>query len=203
MRRYRRLVLMDRVISFLAAFVGLIALGGAVLVEFNAQQRAEVVAQELARLKLELERLSGQTEALAAAADTGTAEALLALQDRMNGLEHEWEERPAIAVAPAPGAASMAESGAPTATAAIDPNLPTEDCIPPGTRFMAMTGESYTICQIPAVVRVNGITADNVVVDGAGVIAETGFGNLPGTTCTLTVFSADIEGFAEMRVNCT
>lgn len=203
MRRYRRLVLMDRIIPFLAAFVGLIALGGAILVEFNARQRAEVMAQEMARLKLELERLSGRTEALAAAADGGTAEALLALQDRMNSLEQEWEGQPAMAAAPAPGTASAAKSEAGAATAAIDPNLPTEDCIPPGTRFMAMTGESYTICQTPAVVRVNGITADNVAVDGAGVIAETGFGNLPGTTCTLLVFSADIEGFAEMRVNCT
>lgn len=203
MRRFRRLVLMDRAISFLAAFVGLIALGGAVLVELNAQRRAQSMSQEIARLRLELERLSEQTGVLAAAVDDGTAEALLALQDRMNSLEQEWEDRPAMAVTTAPEAASTTESGAPAAIAAIDPNLPTEDCIPPGTRFMAVTGESYTICQTPAVVRVNGITADNVVVDGAGVITETGFGNLAGTTCTLMVFSADIEGFAEMRVNCT
>lgn len=203
MRRYRRLMLMDRAISFLAAFVGLIALGGAILVEFNAQRRAQSVSQELAHLKVELERLSGQTEALASAAEDGTAEALLALQDRMNNLEQAREDRPTMAVTTAPEGPSTTENGAPAATAAIDPELPAEDCIPPGMRFMAVTGESYAICQTPAVVRVNGITADNVVVDGAGVIAETGFGNLAGTTCTLMVFSADIEGFAEMRVNCT
>lgn len=203
MRRYRRLVLMDRVIPFLAAFVGLIALGGAVVVEFNAQLRAQVISQEMARVRLEIERLTQETQALVSAADDGTAEALLVLQDRMNSLEKQWQERPAMAANPAPAPTAAAdESAAPATTAAIDPNLPTEDCIPPGTRFMALTGETYPICQTPAVVRVNGITADNVVVEGAGVITETGFGNLAGTTCTLMVFSADIEGFAEMRVNC-
>lgn len=195
---------MDRAIPFLAALVGLIALGGAVLVEFNAQQRAEVMSEELARIRLDIERLTQGAQALIGAADNGTAEALLALQDRLSSLEKQWQERPATAAITAPSAAAAAdESPAPAPTAAVDPDLPTQDCIPPGTRFMAVTGESYPICQTPAVVRVNGITADNVVVEGAGVITETGFGNLSGTTCTLLVFSADIEGFAEMRVTCT
>ncbi|MHB1110375.1 MAG: hypothetical protein ACYCZU_08690 [Devosia sp.] len=207
MRRYRRMVLMDRVVPFLAALVGLIALAGAVIVELNAQQRAERVSQELARIRLTIDQLTQQTETLAGMADDGSAEGLLALQDRINTLEAEWGNRQATApngAAPAlDGAADASETAtAEGAPAAIDPNLPTEDCIPLGTRFMAVTGESYAICQSPAVIRVNGITGDNVVVEGAGVIPETGFANLAGTNCTLMVFSADIEGFAEMRVNC-
>lgn len=207
MRRYRRMVLIDRIVPFLAALVGLVALAGAVVVELNAQQRAMLVSRELTRIRLIIDRLSQRAETLAAAVDDGTAEGLLALQDRMNSLEEEWSGRQAAApngAAPAlGGAAGTAETAiAEGAPAAIDPNLPTEDCIPLGTRFMAVTGESYAICQSPAVIRVNGITGDNVVVEGAGVITETGFANLAGTTCTLMVFSADIEGFAEMRVNC-
>lgn len=200
MRRYRRMVLMDRIVPFLAALVGLIALAGAVVVELNAQQRAEAVSQELARIRLAMDLLSQRAETLASAADDGTADGLLALQDRMNTLEQEWSDRQAaVPTTAAPGLVAPATA---EARAAIDPNLPTEDCIPLGTRFMAMTGESYKICQSSAVVRVSGITGDSVVVEGAGVVAETGFANLAGTTCTLMVFSADIEGFAEMRVNC-
>jgi len=205
-RRYRRMVLMDRFIPFLAALVGLIALAGAVVVEFNAQQRAEAVTQELARMRLTIDLLSQRADTLARIADDGTVEGLLALQDRMNALEEEWDTRQTAApttAAPAAGAAAAPASATASTPAEIDPDLPTDDCIPLGTRFMAMTGESYAICQSPAVVRVNGITGDNVVVEGAGVIAETGFANLAGTTCTLMVFSADIEGFAEMRVSCT
>lgn len=206
MRRHRRMVLMDRVVPFLAALVGLIALAGAVIVELNAQQRAALLSQDLARIRVSMDLLSQRADALATTADDGTAEGLLALQDRMNSLEAEWSSQQASIPSPAPPAEEVAGASE-TATAegapkAIDPNLPTENCIPAGTRFMATTGESYAICQSPAVVRVNGITSDNVVVEGAGVIAETGFANLAGTTCTLMVFSADVEGFAEMRVNC-
>ena len=42
-----------------------------------------------------------------------------------------------------------------------------------------------------------------VDVAGAGPIPSTGFANLPGTTCTVMVFSADAEGFAELRVTCS
>jgi hypothetical protein len=200
MRRYRRLVLMDRVIPFLAAFIGLIALAGAVIVELQSQQRAQLVSQELARIRLAVDLLAQRTDALVDATDDGTAEGLLALQDRMNALEERWQGQTAAATAP--GDAASASATADAAPAEIDPNLPVDDCIPPGTRFMAVPGERYAICQTPAVVRVNAITSDNVVVEGAGVISATGFANLAGTTCTLMVFSADLEGFAEMRVNC-
>ncbi|MDP1732331.1 MAG: hypothetical protein Q8L54_14390 [Devosia sp.] len=195
---------MNRIIPFLAAFVGLIALAGAVIVELQSQQRAERISQELARIRLTMDLLSQRADALAIAADDGTAEGLLALQDRMNTLEEQWRNQTASAgAAPAPGDATSASVAAGAEPAAIDPSLPVDDCIPQGTRFMAVPGGRYAICQTSAVVRVNGITGGNVVVEGVGVITETGFANLAGTTCTLMVFSADIEGFAEMRVTCT
>ena len=200
MRSHRRLVVTERVIPFLAAAVGLLALAGAVIVQVDARQRAEQVSQELARIRLSLDLLSQRTEAVAGAADNGTAEGLLALQDRMNKLEEDWANRPPPVAAVAGPAADPALAAA--EPAAIDPDLPTTDCIPKGTRFMGVTGESYTICQSPAVVRVSAVTADSVVVEGAGVITETTSGSLAGTSCTLMVFSADVEGFAEMRVNC-
>src|SRR5690606_4318799 len=137
------------------------------------------------------------------AADDGTAEGLLALQDRMNRLETDWQAQRELAaslpVAPA------AEDPAVTADApvAIDPNLPTTDCIPLGTRFMVTPNETYPLCQSNQKVQVGMITADTVDVVGAGTIVETGFGALAGSTCTVMVFSADPAGFAEMRVSCT
>lgn len=206
MRRYRRLVVTERVIPFLAAFVGLLALAGAVIVQIDARQRAELVSQELASVRLSLDLLSQRTDAVASAADDGAAEGLLALQDRMDRLEDGWMNQPppvAAAAPPEEGAAVAAGDPAAVATPAeIDPDLPTTDCIPAGTRFMGVAGESYAICQTPAVVKVSAITGDSVVVDGAGVITEAASGSLSGTSCTLTVFSADVEGFAEMRVNC-
>jgi hypothetical protein len=65
-----------------------------------------------------------------------------------------------------------------------------------------MTGDRLPICKTPAVVAVSAITGDTVLVEGAGTIVEAGFGALPGTSCTLMVFTADAEGFAEMRVTC-
>lgn len=208
MRRYRRLVVIDRLIPFLAACVGLIALSGSVVVQMNTDARTRAVTEEMAQLRLALDLVVQRTEALGAPADDGTAEGLLALQDRMIKLEAEFETvKTAAAAAPAatPGepAPLSLDGAAPAAAAEVDPNLPTTDCIPLGTRFMVTPNETYPLCQSKAVVRVGGITGDSVDIDGAGPVAETGFGTLIGTSCTVMVFSADIEGFAELRVTCT
>ena len=199
MRRHRRMVLIDRVIPFLAAGVGLIALAGAVLVQLNADARSRALTSQIAELRDMVEQVSVRTESLATSGDDGTAAGLLALQDRMVGLE----EQVAAAVASA-AATPAAELGQPsTAVAEINPNLPTSDCIPLGTRFVALPDESYPLCQSDTVLKVGSITGDSVVVEGAGLIVETGFGKIVGTECTVMVFSADLEGFAEMRVNCS
>ncbi len=207
MRRYRRLVLIDRVIPFLAAFVGLIALAGAVTAQLSAEARTQAVATEIAAMRSSIDALAQGTAALPApAADDGTAEGLLALQDRMARLESDWQVQKDLALtlptSPADDPAATPADG-PAQAAAIDPDLPTTDCIPLGTRFMVTPNETYPLCQSREQVQVGMITADTVDVIGAGTIVETGFGALAGTTCTIMVFSADAAGFAEMRVSCT
>lgn len=206
MRRNRRMVLIDRVIPFLAAGVGLIALAGAVVVQLNADARSRVLLAEIAELRGVVEQIGVRTEALARAQDDGTAAGLLALQDRMVGLEAQVTGALSTAststadeLALRPGAGAATE----TAAAEIDPNLPTSDCIPLGTRFVALPDESYPLCQSATVLKVGAITGDSVLVEGVGPIVETGFGKIVGTECTVMVFSADVEGFAEMRVNCS
>jgi len=206
MRRYRRLVLIDRIVPFLAAFVGLIALAGAVTAEMSSEARTEAVAAQIAEMKASIDQMSQQTAMLpAAAADDGTAEGLLALQDRMNKLESGWQAQKELSAAlpAAPDGATDAPTDQPAKAAAIDPNLPTTDCIPLGTRFMVTPNENYPLCQSKQKVEVGMITNETVDVIGAGTIVETGFGALAGSTCTVMVFSADAAGFAEMRVSCT
>lgn len=208
MRRYRRLVLIDRVIPFLAAFVGLIALAGAVTVQLSAQARTQAVAAEIASVKASIDALVQGTASLPPPdVEDGTAEGLLALQDRMDRLETDWQARQDAAltlpVAPAPADPEAAPADQPAQAVTIDPNLPTTDCIPLGTRFMVTPNETYALCQSRQQVQVGLITADSVDVVGAGTIVETGFGALANSTCTIMVFSADAAGFAEMRVNCT
>ena len=206
MRRYRRLVLIDRVIPFLAAFVGLIALAGAVTAQMSAETRTQAVSAEMASVKASIDQLVQGTAALPAPADDGTAAGLLALQDRMNKLETDWQAQKELA-ASLPAAPTTVDPAAPAdqppQQAAIDPKLPTTDCIPLGTRFMVTPNETYPLCQSKEKVQVGMITGDTVEVIGAGTIVETGFGAMAGSTCTVMVFSADAAGFAEMRVSCT
>ena len=206
MRRYRRLVLIDRVIPFLAAFVGLIALAGAVTAQLNAEARTQAVSAEIASVKASIEQLVQGTASLPApeAADDGTAAGLLSLQDRMNKLETDWQAQKELAASlPAVPAAADPAAVPADQPVAIDPNLPTTDCIPLGTRFMVTPNETYPLCQSKQKVQVGMITGDTVEVVGAGTIVETGFGAMAGSNCTVMVFSADAAGFAEMRVSCT
>jgi len=202
MRRYRRLVLIDRIIPFLAAIVGLVALAGAVAVQLSTEAKTAAVSAAVAELRASVDALGKRADASATPASDGTAEGLLALQDRMNKLESEWgTQKEALTAVPA--AAPAAAEAPVTASAEIDPSLPTTDCIPLGTRFMVTPNESYPLCQSKAVVKTGAITADTVFIEGPGSVVETGFGTLPGTTCTIMVFSADEAGFAEVRVTCT
>lgn len=198
MRRYRRLVMIDRAIPFLAALVGLVALAGAVLVQLNADARSAAVTAAIADLRGAVEALAVRPQsAVSPPADIGSAEALLALQDRMNRLEGEWSTRQATA-APLvdPGAAVESET-------ANGSDLPTTDCIPLGTRFMVTPNERFALCQSSAVIETGIITDNTVAIAGAGPVVETGFSSLAGTSCTVMVFSADAAGFAEVRVTCT
>lgn len=204
MRRYRRLVLMDRIIPFLSAFVGLVALGGALLVQANTNARSQFVLDEIAVVRAEIQAVAGQSVApvvdpAEAERIEGLIDAMLALQSRMDALETAWEERPEPVAAVDSGTAGFTSADG---QAMVDPDWPTENCIPIGTRFMASVGDELPICQSPVVIVVNAVTDDNVLVEGTGLITETAFKTIPGSNCRLTVFSADAAGFTEMRVGC-
>jgi hypothetical protein len=201
--RNRRMVLIDRIIPFLAAFVGLVALAGSVVVQMDVTRQNTAIRAELAAARTAMELMAQRNEGLASElqaadipVDDGTAEALLALQDRMIRLEDS------VKAAPLAAPAAMAPDGDTVAAKPIDPNLPTTDCIPQGTRFMATTTDDFPICQSKVVIRAAAVSDDTVTLSDGTSIVETGFSALPGTTCTAMVFSADIEGFAEMRVTC-
>jgi hypothetical protein len=211
LRRNRRVVLTDRLIPFLAALVGLVALGGAVLVEVNGAQRAARLSDELAALRDSIAALGpnqaapARDEELVEAVNRST-DAMLALQQRMDRLEADWAAAPqAAARGPALPGNPANGSYAPRvgeAVADVDPSWPTTDCIPLGTRFMASVGDSLAICQSPVKITVRAVTDDNVMLDEVGLVTETAFKSIPGSNCQLTVFTADGEGFAEMRVSC-
>lgn len=200
MRRYRRLVMIDRVIPFLAALVGLLALAGAMLVQMNADSKTRAVAEALSELRVAVDTLAaGPVAAAAEPVDDGSAAALLALQDRIDELETAWTAQQAAAVATTLPAPLEVE----TAAVEIDPNLPTTDCIPLGTRFMVIPNETFPICQSTVELKTGMITDDTVSFEQAGQVVETGFGAIAGSSCTVMVFSADSAGFAEVRVTCT
>ncbi|MEO7221701.1 MAG: hypothetical protein ABIY37_04445 [Devosia sp.] len=214
---------MDRLIALLAALVGLIALGGALLVHNSATAVMQRQATEIAALKESMK--SAPTANFApvqampapiAKSDPKTAETVAALERRLSSLEQTTSTQ-AIELAAARAAldARADLSAAPvTEVAAAEPppssanpaayaeDGPTSDCIPLGTRFMAQTGDSFPICKTTAVVNVSAVSDGSAIVEGAGAVAAGGFANLGVQGCTIMVFSADVSGFAEMRVSC-
>lgn len=217
---------MDRLIALLAALVGLIALGGALLVHNSAtavmsRQAAEIAALKTAVASAEPVAIPAGVEIAPTApvVDTATAETVAALERRIASLEQASNTQ-AIELAAARAAldarADLPVAQPVTEVAAIEPapaassgtpaayteDGPTTDCIPLGTRFMAQTGDSFPICKTRVVIDVTAVSDGSTIVDGAGPIAAGGFGNLPVQGCTVMVFTADTSGFAEMRVSC-
>jgi len=190
---------MNRIIPFLAALVGLVALAGAVMVQVNVTGQNDAIRAEIAEARQELrlvvqrsENLSTRLDALGEGGGDGTAEALLALQDRLVKLETAAGGAAAVAVAPAPAAT----------TAPIDPSLPVSDCIPQGTRFMVTVGDSFPICQSTIVVTASAISADMTALDNGVTLVMGTPAPLPGGGCTASLLSSDAAGFAELRVDC-
>lgn len=215
---------MDRLIALLAALVGLIALGGALLVHNSAVATMERQAAEIAALKdaiasAEPVTIPAGVEAAPErpAEDNRTAEAVAALERRIASLEQTANTQAvdlaaaraaldaqavAISSAPVTEVAAVELPSSSATPAAYSSDGPTTDCIPLGTRFMAQSGDSFPICKTQVVIDVSAVSDGSATVTGAGAIAAGGFGNLPVQGCTLMVFTADTSGFAEMRVSC-
>ena len=200
MRRNRRVVLIERLIPFLAALVGLVALAGAVVVQTNVTAQTEAVRAELAATRQAMDAVVERTEHLSTRLDAagnpeenGVAEALLALQDRMVKLEEAAKSTPLATPAPlSPGQAARP----------VDPSLPTEDCIPQGTRFMVTMDGENPICQSKIVITASAITAEMVALDNGVTLVPGTPSPLPGGACTASLLSTDEAGFAELRVDC-
>jgi hypothetical protein len=216
--------MMDRLIALLAALVGLIALGGALLVHNSATTMMQRQAAEIAALQESIKSAPATAAvpaqpapAAVAAADPRTAETIAALERRLASLEKTTSTQ-AIELAAARAAldarADMMPSAPVTEVAAVEPppsssapaafspDGPTTDCIPLGTRFMAQSGDSFPICKTTAVINVSAVTDGTAIVEGAGAVNAGGFANLAVQGCTIMVFTADMSGFAEMRVSC-
>jgi hypothetical protein len=214
---------MDRLIALLAALVGLIALGGALLVHNSATAVMQRQATEIAALQESVKSAPATTAPAqpapvpVATADPRTDETIAALERRLASLE-KTSSTQAIELAAARAAldarADMVPSAPVTEVAAVEPppssatpaafspDGPTTDCIPLGTRFMAQSGDSFPICKTTAVINVSGVTDGTAIIEGAGAVNAGGFANLAVQGCTIMVFTADMSGFAEMRVSC-
>lgn len=225
MHRNRRLVLIDRFIPLLATGVGLVALLAVMAVQLDSGARRTALDADVAAARAAIASATASlATAPAAPVEDDAADAVVAaLDERVARLEADLAAARAVldtasaAAAspvprPLPADVAVATEGTTAfedalpmapATATIDPSLPTTDCIPLGTRFMATPNDSYPVCQSKTVIEVGAITSDSVDVAGAGPIPATGFSTLPGTTCTVMVYSADIAGFAELRVTCS
>jgi len=211
---------MDRVISLLAALVGLIALGGAILVHTNSDTQRREMATEIAALKTSISLLGGPAPAgatpmttatpPASKPDDATAKTLVALQDRIAALEATTKsqavELEAARAQLSAGSSAQTQVAASPSQQAATPSVitasgPTKDCIPLGTRFMGQGGDSFPLCKTKMVLKVAAVTDGIATITGAGDIAV-------GATvpydkgCIVAVFSADSSGFAEMRVTC-
>ncbi|MBI4923689.1 MAG: hypothetical protein HY834_18270 [Devosia nanyangense] len=209
---------MDRVISLLAALVGLIALAAAIVVHTNVDAERQQMATDLAQMRLSIGLTSPQPVVTPAPvgppADDGTAEALLSLQNRIATLEQVTTNQAAeleaartalAAISSPPPASPLATAAAehqPPVPKAVTADGPTSDCIPLGTRFMASAGDSFPICKTKAVVRVSAVENGSATIAGPGPITAGGFGPLEAAGCTVMVFSADSSGYAELRVTC-
>jgi len=221
---------MDRLIALLAALVGLIALGGALLVHNSATATMERQQTEIAELREALKAAPAsapaptQTTTAPAAVDTKTADTVAALERRIASLETTTSQQAtdlaaaraaldartefaatssAPADEPATEVADASQPKSSASPAALTADGPTKDCIPLGTRFMSQTGDSFPICKTSVVVKVSSVSEGTAIVEGAGPVAAGGFANLPVQGCTVMVFTADAAGFAEMRVSCT
>ena len=106
---------MDRVISLLAALVGLIALGGAILVHTNADTQRQQMATEIAQLKASVSLLGNNTNTSAAQATAASVQATASLQPSS-------AQPTASSAQPSAVQTAMAASVEPSAAAASKPS---------------------------------------------------------------------------------
>jgi hypothetical protein len=102
-------------------------------------------------------------------------------------------------------AAPVGAGAGPNADGAGLASSPLDECIPSGTRFLAMQNDSYPVCGTTQKVSLSAIGSGSVVLaDGSTILAGSS-GTLAGTACIVAVLSAESDGaagFAELRITC-
>lgn len=162
------------------------------------------VSTDIAQLKVSLDLFSRQIQG----AGPG-GQSLVDLTNRLLILEESWRAgQGQAAPLPAPGGAVGAAPATEPQAAPGDPGVaasPLEECIPSGTRFLAMQSDSYPVCGTGAKIGLSAIASGSVVLIDGTTIAAGSSGALAGTACMVGVLSAESDGFAgfaELRVTC-
>jgi hypothetical protein len=194
-------VIVDRLLLYTTAVVGLISVTAIIVVHYGTEQRFQRIEAILTdiRLNSDLDRVATAAreamtkgEQAGLPVDEGTIDALLSLRDRVEALEQRGTIR----------SQNGAELTGDQQAIAAGLQGPADNCIPLGTRFIAQIGDRFPVCHTPVVVEVISITADTATIHSVGTIVEDGAGRFEGTPCQVTLLSADVAGFADMRVSC-
>lgn len=161
------------------------------------------IATDIAQLRVSLDLFSRQIQG----AGPG-GQSLVDLSNRLVILEQAWRDqgRGAVVAPAAPGAPGAAGvPAAPPQDGVGVADSTREECIPSGTRFLAMQNDSYPVCGTDAKVALMAIGNGNVVLEGGTSITTGSSGALTGTRCMVGVLSAEtdgVTGFAELRITC-
>jgi len=166
--------------------VGVAALGASAWVYGETRREIVRLSTDIAQIRLSLELFNRQQGT--ASADAATLDDLA---NRLSIIEGEWRNSPALAAVPAPTAPGRAQNS--------------DDCLPPGTRFMVAAGDSYPVCGTGTVVAIGSIDDGYISLADGTIIAQGGNIALPNSTCMIGVVPMDggaISGYAEIRVTC-
>jgi hypothetical protein len=183
------------ILVFVVGLVAVAAIAAAAWVYTETQRDMRGMAADIAQIKLSLELFGRQQASTQAPADAGAdAAALQVLENRLAILEESWR------AGSAPAAAVPAEAPA-TDTA----SGPLTDCVPQDTRFLVTSGDDYAVCGSEGRVTVAGVGQSEITFAGDEAIVVGGSMALEGTSCIVSVLSANadgLSGYGEVRVSC-
>lgn len=191
----RRAVPWSAILSVVVGLVGVTALGASAWVYGETRRDIVGLSTDIAQLRVSLELFARQ-QGTPSATD---AASLTDIANRLAILESNWRSGTAIAPAAEP---ALAES---TPTTASAPAATDGDCLPTGTRFLVMAGDSYPVCGVAGTVEIGAVDNGFMTLGDGTVIAAGGNIGLPGTSCMIGVVTAGQDGmseFAEIRVTC-
>ncbi|MEO5806555.1 hypothetical protein [Devosia sp.] len=193
---------MARVFTLLVGLLAVVAIAAAGWIYTDTKRDMLRLSTDIAQLRVSLDLYGRQqpTATNGAAATAAPAnDEILDLKNRLAILENSWRSQtPAgtgLAAVPAlPGETAPAAAGGAQG-----------DCMPPSTRMLVTTGDSYPVCGTSAVVNVAVVSPGGVNLTDGTLIPTGGNSILKGTRCTLAVMSSGedgMDGYAEVRVNC-